>query len=569
VGCWAWLSASISWIAGCGIIEPEKVKPKANQPPETVITAGPVQGSTFSYFARIGWKGEDYDGLVVGFRVAVDDTGRWVSTRKTDSTFVFSAPNADTPHTVYVAAVDEEGAVDPTPASVTFTATNVAPDTRIEIEGNPREGATFGLGQTFTIRAVNDPDNGPQFDYRFRLDATGNWSEWLRNNVVEFGEASPFGRLPAGPHTFFAQVRDAAGAVDPTPASFPFVASTTVRPTVSLTATYNGLPFYSDNSAFYFTHPDSQRVVRFQIAADASSYFGRLGGVKLQLDTNPATPYGAITDTSFANLTEGEHTLRVRVKDTGGAESEEVVFAFKLVKFTLSPKVLVVDESNGRFATDANADAFYSTVLTTLGKNFTPWDVREKGDPTPGSGFGDYGLVIWESDEAFFGNFARAKRLLAEYLDAGGHLWITGWKPIQQLAGTTPVTNFQSADPWVYKYLKLQTAKQSPGSPADFTGASGMAGYPNINVDQAKNFVPAFQNRLPTIDVFTLRSDATAEAVYTFNSASGNPDFNGATCGMRYLGSDWKVVVFGFPFYFMKNDEAIEAARKVFQDLGP
>ena len=39
-------------------------------------------------------------------------------------------------------------------------------------------------------------------------------------------------------------------------------------------------------------------------------------------------------------------------------------------------------------------------------------------------------------------------------------------------------------------------------------------------------------------------------------------------CGVKYLGDDYKTIVFGFPFYPIKNNEAEEAIRKILNDLG-
>ncbi|UCG92214.1 MAG: T9SS type A sorting domain-containing protein, partial [candidate division WOR-3 bacterium] len=44
--------------------------------------------------------------------------------------------------------------------------------------------------------------------------------------------------------------------------------------------------------------------------------------------------------------------------------------------------------------------------------------------------------------------------------------------------------------------------------------------------------------------------------------------FEGAVCGVRYLGNDFKTVFFGFPLYFMDEDQARAAAQKVMFDFG-
>jgi len=560
------------YVSGCGIFEPEASSKKANTPPETEIVAAPNQGATHSYFMKISWIGKDDDGYVEHYVVSVDG-GAEFETMKTDSTFKFSAANQDEIHSIRVAAVDDDGAIDPTPADLSFTTTNVAPQTSISLDDDPREGSTFGRAQKFYLN-VEDPDNNAEFSYRYKLD-NDEWSAWLNNSIVEFYEGSPFGLLTEGDHTFYAQSRDAGMAIDLTPASFSFKVSTAFKPSAVLTPTINSHAFYADNSAYFFVG-DSNNV-RFSWVVDASAYFGHYAAAKIKIDNNDWSDWLSIQDTLFAALQPGDHSFILKVKDTGGIESDEVTFAFKMVQPTFNAGILVVDEVNGRFAKEADADNFYTNMLTNLGVTFTLWDIKTQGNPTPGNGIGNYSTVIWEADESFMVVLPTQILLVQEYLQAGGNIWISGWKPIQQLTSVTPVASFNPANTadqvfqynFIWNYLKLASTRQSPGSPPDFTGATGLAGHPNINVDAAKNFAPTFANKLATIDMFTVRTDvANATPIYTFVSAAGNPDFQDQITGMKYLGDDFKVVVFGFPFFYIKNDEAIAAARAILTDFG-
>lgn len=560
------------YFVGCGLIEPEDTEMIPNSPPETEIVAAPSQGDDHSYFMTISWIGNDADGYVVRYLVSVDG-GAEFETTQTDSTFKFTAANKDESHSIRVAAIDDDGAVDPSPAERSFTGTNVAPETAIELDDDPAEGSTFGRAQKFYI-IPTDPDNGPEFSYRYKIDEDGQWSAWLDDPVVEFYEGSPFGLLDEGNHTFYAQTRDAAMAVDETPATYSFVVSLDVQPIAMLTTSFNNHAFYEDNSAFYF-ESDSNNV-RLSWEVDASAYFGHYSAVKFKLDDNPETNWLSITDTLFAELSNGEHTFTMRVKDTGGIESEEVVFNFNLVKPTFNAGILVVDDVNGRFAQDVKADSFYMDVLTAVGATYRLWDYRTEGAPTPGNGLGNYSTVIWEADESFMVNLPQQILLMKEYMLLGGNVWISGWKPVQQLATVTPVANLDPTTvldlvdnyEFLWEFFKLATTKQSPGNPPDFTGATGLGGHPNINVDAAKNFIPQFANKLTSIDMFTIRQVDGAEAIYTFNSASENPDFQDEATGAKYIGDDFKTVIFGFPFYFINNDEAISAATKILQDFG-
>ncbi|MFQ6114264.1 MAG: hypothetical protein ACE5NG_09270 [bacterium] len=566
-------------LISCGLLEPKESTPEPNQPPDTFITSGPRESSQYSYFVRIAWKGEDADGFVTGYNLVVDGTEVFVT--KTDSTFHFSAPNQDTQHTISVAAVDNKDAVDPTPATLTFTAINVPPNTSLEITGNPAPGATFGRGGIFTVIATDDPDNGNEFSFRYKID-DGAWSDWFASNEgkfdFEFSIFSQFGLLPEGQHTFFAQVRDRALAVDETPAEFPFFVSTEVKPVVELESLFNGESFFEDSSAFSFPSGNTVSLTWspiFDYAGAASS------GSRYRVDGGEWTEYSTeVSSLELTNVTPGSHTFEVQYRDLGGVESDVKLFSYEIVAPTFAEGILVVDDGDGIFAGrppatgDENVDNFYTEVLNAVGAQFTLWDIKIQGNPTPGRGIGRYSTIIWESDEAFLGVLPQQTKLVSDYLSLGGNIWIAGWKPIQQIGGATPVSNFDPSLPnqpttfsFIWNFLKIASTRQTPGAPADFIGATGLAGHPDLNVDAAKNPIPIFENRLTPIDVFTIRGDVPeAESIYTFVSSSGT-DFQGEVTGMKYLGNDFKVVVFGFPFYHMKIDEAIEAARKILTDF--
>ena len=111
-------------LAACrGVPERELVP---NLPPDTHLF---VEGTVDTTGARqrLCWYGNDPDGEVVGFYVAVDDTTARTFTTAHCSTFVFTSGQEPVFHTVYVWAQDNEGALDPTPARLTIPVVNTPP----------------------------------------------------------------------------------------------------------------------------------------------------------------------------------------------------------------------------------------------------------------------------------------------------------------------------------------------------------------------------------------------------------------------------------------------------------
>ncbi len=92
---------------------------EANVPPETTIVSCPGAGDvTAGDDVTVEWSGSDPDGSVTAYRWILDDG----APEQTTSTSVVLDDVAEGEHTFTVAAVDDDGDVDPSPAVCTFTA---------------------------------------------------------------------------------------------------------------------------------------------------------------------------------------------------------------------------------------------------------------------------------------------------------------------------------------------------------------------------------------------------------------------------------------------------------------
>ena len=101
--------------------------PVTEQAPNTYLTLFPdsiiAPGSTSK---RISWWGDSPQGFVVGYRISFDGIN-WGFTTKQDSTFFLSITGTDSTFRFYVAAVDNMGLIDPTPASNLYPVVNTPP----------------------------------------------------------------------------------------------------------------------------------------------------------------------------------------------------------------------------------------------------------------------------------------------------------------------------------------------------------------------------------------------------------------------------------------------------------
>lgn len=282
------------------------------------------------------------------------------------------------------------------------------------------------------------------------------------------------------------------------------------------------------------------------------------GGVYEKLNLSP------ISDTIYNDTTVGSNWYYyvATAVDTQDLESNYSL-EISVRPITLDQGILVVDETRDGTGVpgspnDAQVDSFYNAILS--GYTFTEWDVDSLGTPSINE-LGPYSPVIWHGDDYASQKLSSAIPEIKKYLDVGGNLWLSGWKPILAIMGSGiyPFT-FVSGD-FPYDYLKLLNANESTSN--DFLSAQGDLGYTHVSIDSTK--IPSSWNgKMKYIDIF---EPYDAEVIYSFNSASSDTSFQDKPCGIRYLGENYRVVFFGFPIYFMKEDEATLLAQKVLSDL--
>ena len=100
-----------------------------------------------------------------------------------------------------------------------------------------------------------------------------------------------------------------------------------------------------------------------------------------------------------------------------------------------------------------------------------------------------------------------------------------------------------------------------------FQAADGLLGYPRIEVDPAKVPFATWNGVLRYIESLTPVS-SSAEAIYTMDMRNNASPYEGAVCAVRVLGNDYNTVFFGYPLYFMKQNQARTVAEQVMSDFG-
>ncbi|MFE8605091.1 adventurous gliding motility protein AgmC [Archangium violaceum] len=237
-------------------------------PPDTVIVSGPPNPSnspdaTFDFSSEAGATFEcSLDGAP--FTACADPETFTGLTEKS--------------YTLEVRAKDAAGNVDPTPASYTWTVDLTAPETTLV--SNPP-----------------NPSNSPDATFDFSSEA-GATFECSLDGAPFTPCTGPvnYSGLGDGSHTFEVRATDAAGNVDPTPASYTW----TVDAAVPDTTIVSGPPARTNATSATFDFSSSEAGVTYECSLDGAAF------------TACADPE------TFTGLDERTHTLQVRARDASG-----------------------------------------------------------------------------------------------------------------------------------------------------------------------------------------------------------------------------------------------------------
>lgn len=478
--------------AGCGSESQLAGTPVPNSAPNTEVTGTPpVLGQT-TFKVEFFWKGSDDDGQVVGFEWRISNNGAdgvvdppdtlaadlpWTFTAATDSVFTVSAdidsfdvdvsdPNQDPStyrfwqtHTFFIRSVDDEGARDPSPANVSFTATTIAPNIRIDLP-EPRASVTcvssakvltFGWvsedpdsieGDPEAVRYLlmpvrTDPDDGCiiQIEYESANPALIQndnplWSDW-----IPYEAASDSGRIVTLPrqeannrYLFAVQARDLAGAVTPT-----FEWNRNVRhvetsngkfPVLELCEKFLGCNQFVGRNGLKSFEIVSGQPLEFSWTGDAAEYAGIIEAFRYgwnvldpddeddpgwQVEWGSGPNWTRALTRSFA---QGSPNFVVQCRDNSGTISRATI-QFQVIQ--APPRVeqrnlLLIDDVALESSPDLEAlwDNSWNEIVSGRVQGFQPSDILDAIDQAKRISFAtisEYKSVIWfinTSESSFF-----------------------------------------------------------------------------------------------------------------------------------------------------------------------
>ncbi len=253
-------------------------------PPETLIVSAPT--SSTSVAASFEFSGTDNFTLPERLRFQC---------RLDGGTFLPCGARADFPglalgkHTLEVRALDQAGNADPSPAAHSWEVWSTVTDTLIT-SGPANNSASRETSATFTFIGTDDDTPPERLLFECSLDSI-TFSPC--SSPQAYSNLAPLG------HLFRVRAKDAAGNVDPTPASI-FWSVDTLPPETEILQR----PPSEDRSpaaTFVFGSTDNVNLPRsFECSLDGSGF------------VPCSSPH------TYSGLSRGSHTFRVRARDAAG-----------------------------------------------------------------------------------------------------------------------------------------------------------------------------------------------------------------------------------------------------------
>ncbi len=277
-------------------------------------------------------------------------------------------------------------------------------------------------------------------------------------------------------------------------------------------------------------------------------------GMFEQIATQPVTGFNA----SFTPGQPGTYGFAVMAIQNGHTTGLSGIVSVHYTTFPMDQGILVIDEtrngngSNMLAPTDAAVDAFYDSLL--MGYPHQQLDVLSENRAPTVLDFAPYSLIVWHHDVLNSSFISESEQELESYLLAGGKVLFSGMRYLNQVD-----SDFRS------QYLGIQSVLLN--SSADFAGATGSGNLPVLPVDSSKITLPFYNSRLPNAMVFD--TTTTSQALYRFQSASGDPLFHQKPCGVLSGGTSQPAAIsLGFPLYFIERDSARVFMEQALQTLG-
>jgi hypothetical protein len=234
---------------------------------------------------------------------------------------------------------------------------------------------------------------------------------------------------------------------------------------------------------------------------------------------------------------------------------------------TLDQGVLVIDETangSGRPGnpSDAQQDSFYSEIFGDY--KFQLYEYSWPAHAPSLEDIGPFSTIVWVDDDVstHYLNAPENVDLISNYMNLGGNFMWCSWAGLEKF-GALPDT-FETGS-FVHDYLHIQSADWNQEK--DFAGAKAFLSleYPDVHLDSGK-LGSSWEGKLWKI--MKLEPGVNADPIYLYDSFDDSIDFEDSICGLKYLGTTYKIIYLSFPLFFLDKDDARSLIEAAMSDLG-
>ncbi|MCD6131602.1 MAG: M28 family peptidase [Candidatus Hydrothermae bacterium] len=212
---------------------------------------------------------------------------------------------------------------------------------------------------------------------------------------------------------------------------------------------------------------------------------------------------------------------------------------------TLSEGIAIIDEFKEGDGTPFSPNqAMQKAFLDTIFGEFTYTLYNADSVDITISQIGIHKLIYLFSDDYAERKASAFREAIKKYTSYGGKLIITGWEISSNLLGA--IYNDYIAD--TVLRLPVDTIYLNPN--LDFISAIPLSSFPSLELDTVK--IPSrYNNTLRYIETFHLNDGFP---IYTFNSSTDDPQWEGKICG--FMTPDSSIIYLGFPLYYIRSSQA-------------
>ncbi len=206
--------------------------------------------------------------------------------------------------------------------------------------------------------------------------------------------------------------------------------------------------------------------------------------------------------------------------------------------YTFDQGILLVDETYDDWVLPSQAaqEAYFDSIFA--GTPYAIDTVAGTTDTLSRQKAGPYSSIFWLDDDSGNNDARYSEPTLEWYSSNQTSIFMAGWKTITSWE-SSPI----DTDHLLYQEFGVEA--YDIDVEYDFAGAVGQDGWPSLAMDADNIWAGTF----PYMSVLTPRSGATV--IYTFDSFTDDPAFEGLPCGLLYESAHGKRIILSFPVYHL------------------